>query len=173
MPQRPSLSGLRHSLRSGAGERRHKRSAGLLLYRRTKNDLEILLAHPGGPFWKNRDEAAWTIPKGLIEEGEDELAAARREFFEETGHAPQGPFAKLGAFKQPGGKTVTAFAAEGDFNPANLHSNSFKMEWPPRSGTWQSFPEIDKAEWFDIKTARSKILKGQAAMMDALLEKIA
>jgi predicted NUDIX family NTP pyrophosphohydrolase len=148
-------------------------SAGLLLYRRKKSGVEVLLAHPGGPFWQRKDEGAWTVPKGLIGTGEPALTAARREFFEETGHSPDGEVLALGEAKQPGGKTVHVWAAQGDWDAALLRSNMFELEWPPRSGRRQSFPEIDRAEWFSLEAARIKILKGQAVFLDRLLEKMA
>src|SRR5262245_26895043 len=151
--------------------RRTEVSAGLLVYRRPDR-VEVLLAHPGGPFWKNKDDGAWTIPKGLVEPGEDALAAARREFSEETGFAVDGPFLELGAFKQPGGKIVLAWAAEGDADPAALTSNSFTMEWPPRSGRHAEFPEIDRAGWFEPESARRKVLKGQQPVIEALLQRL-
>lgn len=149
-----------------------KQSAGILLYRRRGRALELLLVHPGGPFWKNKDEGAWTLPKGLVEPGEDPLAAAQREFSEETGFVAQAPFVELGAFKQPGGKTVRAWAAEGEADPAALRSNLFQMEWPPRSGKQQGFPEIDRAGWFSPDEARLKILKGQRPIIEALLKQL-
>ena len=147
-----------------------KRSAGLLLYRRKAKDFEVFLVHPGGPFWRNKDDGAWTVPKGLIEPGEDPLAAARREFSEETGFAPNGDFVELGTFKQPGGKHVLVWAVEGDCNPAKLISNEFEMEWPPRSGKRQRFPEVDRGGWFSIDDAREKMLIGQRPMLDAFLK---
>lgn len=149
-----------------------KQSAGILLYRRNRQSLELLLVHPGGPFWTKKDIGAWTIPKGLIEPGEEPLTAARREFAEETGFTVSGPFLELGAFRQPGGKTVLAWAAEGDANPARLSSNLFSMEWPPRSGRQQEFPEVDRAGWFTPDEARVKILKGQIPIIDALVERL-
>ena len=125
-----------------------KISAGILLYRKRPAGVEVLLVHPGGPFWRKKDEAAWSIPKGLAEDGEDLGAAARREFLEETGAVVSGEFIDLGAHRQPGGKTVVAFACEGDFDPARLSSNMFAMEWPPRSGRTTEFPEVDRAGWF-------------------------
>ena len=119
-------------------------SAGIMLYRRTGKALEVLLVHPGGPFWAKKDDGAWTIPKGLYESGEEPEAAARREFAEETGYAPAGEMLALGSFRQPSGKRVMAFALEDDFEPDELVSNTFEMEWPPRSGKRQSFPEIDR-----------------------------
>lgn len=147
-----------------------KASAGILLFRRKHEGMEVLLGHPGGPFWKKKDQGAWTIPKGLIAFGEPPLEAAMREFEEETGYAPQGIFLSLGNAKQPGGKTVHAWAAEDDWDPDELRSNSFQLEWPPRSGRQQSFPELDRAGWFAMVEARDKILKGQAVFLDRLAE---
>jgi predicted NUDIX family NTP pyrophosphohydrolase len=146
-----------------------KRSAGLLLYRRKAKGFEVFLVHPGGPFWTKKDDGAWTIPKGLIEPGEDPLAAARREFNEETGFAPEGEFLELGVFKQPGGKHVLVWAVEGDCDPAKLTSNEFEMEWPPRSGKHARFPEVDLGGWFTVDEARPKMLIGQRPMLDAFL----
>jgi predicted NUDIX family NTP pyrophosphohydrolase len=148
-------------------------SAGIMLYRRTGKALEVLLVHPGGPFWAKKDDGAWTIPKGLYESGEEPEAAARREFAEETGYAPAGEMLELGSFRQPSGKRVMAFAVEDDFEPDELVSNTFEMEWPPRSGRRQSFPEIDRAGWFGIAAARVKLLKGQVPILEALLERLA
>jgi len=133
-------------------------------------DIHVLLGHPGGPFWRRKDEGAWTIPKGLIGPGEPPLAAARREFAEETGHYPRGNTIPLGSVTQPGGKVVHVWAIEGNWDPADLASNTFEMEWPPRSGRRQSFPEIDRAVWFGVAEARKRILKGQALFIDRLLE---
>jgi predicted NUDIX family NTP pyrophosphohydrolase len=141
-------------------------SAGLLMYRRAP--VEVLLVHPGGPFWTNKDDGAWSIPKGLYEQGEDALAAAIREFSEETGCAPCGRFIELGAFRQPGGKVVTTFAVEGDFDLKDFRSNVFAMIWPPRSGRVQEFPEADRAGWFTLAAAEQKILKGQRPILTAL-----
>jgi predicted NUDIX family NTP pyrophosphohydrolase len=146
-----------------------KDTAGILMFRRTGAEPELLLAHPGGPFWAKKDDGAWTIPKGMCDAGEEPLAAAIREFHEETGFTAEGPFIPLGAFKQPGGKTVHAWAVEGDCDPVLLVSNSFTMQWPPRSGKQAQFPEIDRAGWFRADEARRKILKGQAPLIDALL----
>lgn len=149
--------------------RSSKVSAGLLLYRRgAGGGLEVFLAHPGGPFWVRRDEGAWTIPKGVIDPGEDPLAAACREFEEETGHPPTGPFAPLGSIRQKSGKTVHAWAWEGDADPARAVSNTMKVEWPRGSGKWQTFPEVDRCEWFDPVTARRKINPSQAELIDRL-----
>jgi predicted NUDIX family NTP pyrophosphohydrolase len=139
-------------------------SAGLLLYRRSQDVLE-LLGHPGGPFWKNKDDGAWSVPKGLIAPGETPLVAAKREFAEETGHKPRGKSTSLGTAKQPGGKIVHVWAVEGRFDPSTLRSNMFEMGWPPRSGRMQSFPELDRADWFIVPTAMRKILKGQAVFL--------
>ena len=147
-----------------------KRSAGILLYRRNGKDFEFFLVHPGGPFWRNRDAGAWTVPKGAIEPGEDPLAAARREFTEETGFAIDGEFVELGTFKQPGGKLVAVWTVEGDCDPEKLTSNEFEMDWPPRSGKRQRFPEIDRGGWFCVAEARDKLLIGQRPMLDCFLE---
>lgn len=149
---------------------RKSQSAGLLLFRRRVTDLEVLLGHPGGPFWQNKDDGAWSIPKGLIGVGEAPLSAARREFAEETGHHPEGVFLPLGEARQPGGKIVEAWAIEGDWETALLRSNTFEMEWPPRSGRLRAFPEIDRAAWFAVAGARRKILRGQVIFVDRLLE---
>jgi predicted NUDIX family NTP pyrophosphohydrolase len=145
-----------------------KRSAGVLLFRRKARQIEVLLAHPGGPFWKNKDDGAWSIPKGEYAAGEDPLAAAKREFGEETGLTPSGDFFPLGEIRQPAGKIVSAWALEGDFDTKLLRSNTFSLPWPPRSGKLQEFPEIDRAEWFPLDIARRKILKGQAEFLDRL-----
>lgn len=142
-------------------------SAGLLLYRRRPN-LEVLLAHPGGPYWRNKDEGAWTVPKGEILEGEDPYAAALREFEEETGLHPHGKTVSLGSLRQSGGKLVHAWAVENDWDPSRLVSNQFSIEWPPRSGRTAVFPEIDRANWFDLATARLKILKSQTEFLNRL-----
>ena len=144
------------------------RSAGLLMYRRRGAEVEVLLAHPGGPFWAARDAASWTLPKGAVDEGEDPLAAAQREFNEETGFTARPPFRLLGELKQKSGKRITAWAFEGDGDPRELKSNLFEMEWPPRSGRMQSFPEVDRVEWFTLAQARRKLLPGQAPFLDAL-----
>ena len=149
-----------------------KISAGVLLYRTREADVQVLLVHPGGPFWANKDDGAWSIPKGLADDGEDLQAAARREFFEETGALVAGAFIDLGAHKQPGGKTVVAFACEGDFDPGSLRSNVFTMEWPPRSGRTAEFPEVDRAGWFSLDEAVKKVTKGQRPIIAALAEKL-
>lgn len=146
-----------------------KRSAGMLMYRRAGARLEVLLVHPGGPFWAKRDLGAWSLPKGEYAAGEEPLAVAMREFEEETGARPSGDFLPLGESVQPGRKIVTAWAVEGDFDVGALKSNLFEMEWPPKSGRKTSFPEVDRAEWFSIEDARKKILRGQSAFLDRLL----
>jgi predicted NUDIX family NTP pyrophosphohydrolase len=144
-----------------------KRSAGILLYRR-KPHLEVFLVHPGGPFWANKDLGAWSIPKGQVKDGEDGMEAARREFQEETGGVVAGDFSKLGEVRQSSGKTVIAWAAEGDCDPSALHSNTCLVEWPPRSGRQLEIPEIDRGAWFTIGEARQRILKGQLPFLDRL-----
>lgn len=148
-------------------------SAGILPYRLRSSGTEVLLIHPGGPFWTRKDEGAWSIPKGLHEPDEDPEAAARREFAEETGFTPTGKLIPLGTFRQPSGKLVAAWAAESDFDPTTFRSNLFSIEWPPRSGRMQDFPEADRAEWFPPDAARRKILKGQVAILEALLSHLA
>jgi predicted NUDIX family NTP pyrophosphohydrolase len=145
-----------------------KRSAGILMYRRRPPRIELLLVHPGGPFWAKKDLGAWSIPKGEYSEREDPLAVARREFEEETGLRVDGEFVLLGELVQPGRKIVTAFALEGDFDPSELRSNEFELEWPPRSGRKKSFPEVDRAAWFAPDEARRKILAGQAEFITRL-----
>ena len=146
-----------------------RKSAGLLLYRRRADRLEVFLVHPGGPFWARKDEGAWSIPKGEYEDGEEPLAAAKREVSEETGLNVAGDFVALGEVKQAGGKRVTAWAIETDFDPASLRSNTFSVEWPPRSGKVREFPEVDRADWFPIAAARRKLLAAQVAFIDRLL----
>lgn len=143
-------------------------SAGILLHRRGAAGREVLLVHPGGPFWARKDDGAWSIPKGLVETNEDPATAARREFAEETGHVPAGKLLELGSFRQPGGKLVLAFALEGAFDPDTLRSNLFSMEWPPRSGWTAEFPEVDRAAWFGLSEAAQKLLKGQLPILRSL-----
>ena len=143
-------------------------SAGILLYRRRGGLLEVLLVHPGGPFWRSRDVGAWQIPKGMVQAGEDPAAAAAREFEEELGVAPRGSPVPLARIRQNGGKWVEAFAREGDLDAGAIRSNMFELEWPPRSGELQSFPEVDRAEWFAPEAARAKMLPSQAPLLDAL-----
>lgn len=145
-----------------------KLSAGLLMYRIRKGDVEVLLVHPGGPFFRNKDEGAWSIPKGEIEPEEDLLAAAQREFDEETSVKPTGPFISLPSVKQKGGKTVHAWAFKSDCDTTAIKSNTFTMEWPPKSGRQTEFPEIDQAEFFDLETARRKINAGQMGLINEL-----
>lgn len=147
-------------------------SAGIMLYRRGAAGPEVLLVHPGGPFWAKKDEAAWSIPKGLIDPGEDQEAAARREFAEEVGAVPEGELVLLGEFKVSSGKLLVVFALEGNFDPKALISNSFEMEWPPRSGQRQSFPEVDRAGWFGLSEARVKLHLGQRPVVEALLARL-
>jgi predicted NUDIX family NTP pyrophosphohydrolase len=149
-----------------------QKSAGILMYRRKGGAVEVLLVHPGGPFWIKKDDGAWTIPKGVREEGEEGLAAAKREFEEETGAAPAGEFIPLGKFRQSSAKTVSVWALEGEFDVTKLKSNKFALEWPPKSGKTNEFPEVDRAAWFSPDEARRKILKGQRAMLDALLARL-
>jgi len=150
-----------------------EQSAGILLYRMTGPEPEVLLVHPGGPFFAKKDDGAWSIPKGLFEPGEEPLAAARREFAEETGYAPSGDCVALGSFRQPSGKTITAFAVAGDFDLAHFRSNLFEMEWPPRSGRRQRFPEADRAGWFTLAQAGHKLAKGQVPIVEALSKRLA
>ncbi|HMD22203.1 MAG TPA: NUDIX domain-containing protein [Alloacidobacterium sp.] len=147
-----------------------KRSAGLLMYRRRGDLVEVLLAHPGGPFWAKKDLGAWSIPKGEVDSDEEPLLAAQREFEEETGIAPEGDFIVLGEAKQAGGKIVTAWAVEGDCDSSGLKSNTFSMQWPPRSGRMAEFPEVDRWEWFSLNDAREKILAGQRIFLERLRE---
>jgi predicted NUDIX family NTP pyrophosphohydrolase len=149
-----------------------KASAGLLLYRHASSGLEVLLVHPGGPYWARKDMGAWSIPKGEIEPGEEALAAARREFEEETGASVDGEFLPLPSVKLRSGKVVHAWAIEADFDVAGLRSNLFSMEWPPRSGEQREFPEADRAEWLSIDAARVKIHPGQAPLLDHLLARL-
>ena len=146
------------------------RSAGILLYRRREGLLEVLLVHPGGPFWRNRDAGAWQIPKGEIEPGEHAAAAAVREFEEELGLAVPGHPFPLATIRQKGGKWVEAFALEGELAEDRIVSNCFELEWPPRSGRLQSFPEVDRAKWFSVEEARGMILPSQAPLLDAVEE---
>jgi predicted NUDIX family NTP pyrophosphohydrolase len=143
-------------------------SAGLLLYRRSFGGLEVFLAHPGGPFWTNKDEGAWTLPKGLAEEGEDLLDAARREFREETGITAQGPFHSLGSVKQKAGKVIHAWAFEGDADPAAVVSNTMRLMFPPKSGRWITVPEVDRCDWFTPPEAKQKINPAQAEFIERL-----
>ena len=147
---------------------RNNLSAGLLLFRRPAGALELFLAHPGGPFWKGRDAGAWTIPKGLVNAGEELLDAARREFEEETGIRPEGPFLPLGSVRQKAGKVVHAWAWEGDADPAAVTSNTTRSQWPPGSGKWISYPEVDRCAWFAPADARIRLNPAQAELIDRL-----
>jgi predicted NUDIX family NTP pyrophosphohydrolase len=149
-----------------------KRSAGILMYRRSGPELELLLVHPGGPFWARKDLGAWSIPKGEYAEGEEPLAAAKREFREELGAEAEGSFVELGVVVQPSRKEITAWAVEGDFPVAELKSNTFELEWPPKSGRKQRFPEVDRAGWFGLAEARRKILRGQVEFVDRLMARV-
>jgi predicted NUDIX family NTP pyrophosphohydrolase len=150
-----------------------KRSAGLLPFRRTGSELEVFLVHPGGPFWKNKDAGAWSLVKGEYEGAEDAMAAARREFAEETGFTlDEAEFLPLGEVRQAGGKVVTAWAVEQDLDPAKLRSNTFEMEWPPKSGKRQAFPEVDRAAWFQLPEARVKLIQAQTALLERLAERL-
>ena len=149
------------------------RSAGLLLYRVRDGRPEVLIGHMGGPFWAKKDEGAWSVFKGEYDDAEEPLAAARREFEEETGSPPpDGDVIDLGEVRQSSGKRVTAWAIEGDFDPSTLKSNTFTTEWPPRSGKQAEFPEVDRAGWFDLETARAKLVKAQAEFIDALAREL-
>lgn len=150
-----------------------RRSAGVLLYKQVADSVLVLLVHPGGPFWRRRDLGAWSIPKGEYESVEEPEIAARREFMEETGYAPQGVLHPLGELRQRSGKIVTAFATADNFDATTLLSNTFDMEWPPGSGRIQSFPEIDRAEWFTVPEAREKIVIGQQPFLDRLEQLLA
>jgi predicted NUDIX family NTP pyrophosphohydrolase len=151
-----------------------RKSAGILLYRRRAEGPEVLLVHPGGPFWQKKDQGAWSIPKGEYEDGEDARACALREFEEELGApAPETALAELGTARQSGGKLVTAWAAEGDVDAAALRSNTFTLEWPPRSGTMREFPEVDRADWFPLDEARRRINAAQAVFVDRLEDELA
>jgi predicted NUDIX family NTP pyrophosphohydrolase len=152
---------------------RASRSAGILLYRRRGSELEVLLVHPGGPFWARRDEGVWSIPKGEYDPQEDPLAAARREFAEELGSPPpEGPAHDLGEVRQRAGKLVRAFALEGDLDAETITSNTCEIEWPPRSGRTLMIPEVDRAQWFGVAAAREKILPAQSELLDRLRERV-
>jgi predicted NUDIX family NTP pyrophosphohydrolase len=147
-----------------------KQSAGILLYRKNDNHLQVFLVHPGGPFFKNKDLGAWSIPKGIFLDDEDPLLAAKREFFEETGQAVEGYFIPLAPVKLKSGKIVYAWAIEGDIDAENIVSNLFEIEWPPKSGKKQSFPEIDRAGWFSVSEAKEKINGAQTGLIEELLK---
>ena len=145
-----------------------KLSAGILLYRLRGGEVEVFLVHPGGPFWIKKDEGTWSIPKGEYGEGEDPLAAATREFYEETGFKVSGNCRALSPLKQPSGKIILAWVLEGDLDPATVKSNTFSLEWPPRSGKTQEFPEVDRGAWFDVPTAHNKLAPAQRGFVDQL-----
>jgi predicted NUDIX family NTP pyrophosphohydrolase len=149
-----------------------KRSAGILMYRRSGPELQVLLVHPGGPLWARKDLGAWSIPKGECGDGEEPLAAAKREFREELGVEADGIFVELGSLIQPSRKEVVAWAVEGDFVVMELRSNTFEMEWPPKSGKKKVFPEVDRAEWFKVDDARGKILRGQLEFIERLVARV-
>jgi predicted NUDIX family NTP pyrophosphohydrolase len=149
--------------------RTKKRSAGILVFQRNEAGLSVLLAHPGGPIFRRRDAGVWTIPKGEIEPDEEPLAAARRELAEETGFSVEGPFLDLGTVTQKSGKVVHAFAVEARLDPTKLTSTHFRMQWPPRSGTFAEFPEVDRADYFSVEAARDKLIPAQAEFLDRLL----
>ena len=161
--------------RRGRHDRRMPRtSAGLLLYRRRDSGVEVLIGHMGGPFWARKDDAAWSVPKGEYDPGEEPFAVALREFEEELGSpVPADDFLPLGAVKQAGGKVLTVWAAEGDLDAAAALSNTFPLEWPPRSGRMQEFPEIDRAAWVTVDEARTKLVRGQVPLLDRLLAALA
>src|SRR3954454_24398033 len=151
-----------------------KRSAGILLYRRTGEQPEVLLVHPGGPFWARKDAGAWSVPKGEYDDEEEAQACALREFAEETGTAlPPGELVDLGSVRQKSGKVVSAWAAEGDLDADRIQSNTFEMEWPPRSGRTQTFPEVDRAGWFALDAAREKLNPARVAFLERLRERLA
>ena len=147
-----------------------KKSAGIVAFRYRDDLLEVLLAHPGGPFWAKKDLASWSIPKGEYEDTEDAFTVAQQEFFEETGFVAQGEFIQLTPVKQPGGKIVSVWAVKGDFDASCAGSNTFTMEWPKKSGIFQDFPEVDRVQWFPVAIAKEKLLKGQVGILDQLCE---
>jgi len=149
-----------------------KKSAGLLLYREWEGKLEVLLVHPGGPFWAKKDAGAWSIPKGELEANDDPLTAAKREFLEETGFQPDAEVMPLDPVRQPGGKLVYAWAMKSDWDPALLKSNTFSLEWPPKSGRIQEFPEVDRAAWFTLEEAARRILRGQVPLLNRLEQRL-
>jgi predicted NUDIX family NTP pyrophosphohydrolase len=151
---------------------RSKFSAGLLMFKSCDGQVRVLLVHPGGPFWKKKDEGAWSIPKGECDQAEDPLDAAKREFEEETGIKPHGDFVALDQIKQPSGKVIIAWAFEGDCSPSEIRSNTFSMEWPPHSGLQQEFPEVDRADWFTLSDAQKRIVKGQIGFLDRLVARL-
>ncbi len=149
-----------------------KLSAGLLMFRRANTGIEVLLVHPGGPFWQKKDIGSWSVPKGEYEKGEDPLEAAKREFEEETGVAPRGDFISLEEVKQSSGKVIAVWALEGNCSAEQVRSNTFQMEWPPRSGKLQEFPEVDRAGWFSLEEARDRISKGQVSFIEKFINRL-
>lgn len=149
-----------------------KLSAGIVLYRKRGAQIEVFLVHPGGPFWAKKDDGAWSIPKGEYDDGENPLSVAKREFAEETGSELSGVFIELPPAKQPSGKIIRAWAVEGDLDAASIRSNSFSMEWPPKSGCVQTFPEVDRALWCGVALARQKLLPGQRVLLDGLEQRV-
>lgn len=147
-------------------------SAGIMLYHFIESRLQVMLVHPGGPFWEKKDDGAWSIPKGICQQDEDPLVAAKREFREETGHEVDGAFIDLGEVKQPSRKIVHAWALAHDFDTSRIVSNLFSLEWPPRSGKIQQFPEIDRGQWFELPEARKKLLKGQRVFLERLMAQL-
>lgn len=150
----------------------HLTAAGVLLFRTRPSGVEVFLVHPGGPFWRAKDDGSWSVPKGLYEAGEDPLAAAQREFTEETGFVAHGPFIRLGPFKVRAGKSLTVWAAEGDCDPADLVSNTFPLEWPPKSGRFQDTPEVDRGAWFGKGAALAKVVVGQRQVITAFYDHV-
>ena len=153
---------------AGRERKARKKSAGLVVYRRRADGIDVLLVHPGGPFWANKDEGAWSIPKGEFDDSEDALAAAKREFHEETGLTVAGAFRPLAPVKQRSGKTIFAFAVEAELDAAVIRSNKFAVEWPPKSGRFQEFPEVDRAAWFALEDGKRKLHAGQAPLLEEL-----
>jgi predicted NUDIX family NTP pyrophosphohydrolase len=149
-----------------------KLSAGLLMFRRVNTGIEVLLVHPGGPFWQRKDLGSWSIPKGEYEKGQDPLEAAKREFEEETGVSPEGEFISLEEVKQPSGKVIAVWALEGNCSADQVRSNTFQMEWPPKSGKLQEFPEVDRASWFSLEEARDRISKGQVEFIEKFIHRL-
>jgi len=149
-----------------------KLSGGILMFRRCEQVVEFFLVHPGGPFWQKKDVGAWSIPKGEYDPGEDSFEAAKREFEEETGMKAQGTFLPLGEIKQPGGKIISVWAVEGDCSADTISSNTFSIEWPPKSGRKKEFPEIDRAAWFRLEEARVRIVKGQVGFLERLMSQL-
>jgi predicted NUDIX family NTP pyrophosphohydrolase len=149
-----------------------KLSGGILMFRRREQEVEFFLVHPGGPFWQKKDLGAWSIPKGEYDPGEDPFEAAKREFEEETGMKPRGTFTPLGEIKQPGGKIISVWAVEGDWSTDAIRSNTFSIEWPPKSGQQKEFPEIDRAAWFRLEEARVRIVKGQVGFLGRLMSQL-